>query len=795
MTKISNWFKNLFCGYAIGIEDLFLASWKKVVALVLLFLLPIIYGVSMSIAYWNPSDNLNRVPLTILNADYEFIEVVQVEQDQTGAYDYRIGALMEGDHVLGSKPDDQLAKTLLAIKQGEVLGPLVLNTQLANGKQLELTYNQANTFLIPVNAWDLFKSSLHKKTQQTTDNGAQFELLIAPNDSLKFKKITYYDDSSKIDQIWQTNKFQGQMKIDFDYGANLVKNIGQVLNKDGASISNKNQPQVEVFTTFQRNFIVGYLLYTFSNFKDLLVQGVSPYVNALYQNDVSMKLFGTPGELLKTGQRGNSYLVSNQAALKEPDKGATLFGDSNNGLIQQWLVNLLGLNDYLNKLDLINQNTSYFAQFMNDLLRKAYPKDDLQGLASKGALAFKQMLTTDQPFKEAEGKALLDAYRELLFIDSTSPIKWMPLFRENQSVLLQTSTNNLNTWFTQQMLANPTYFHNLTLPYLLGNSYQAIQTQLNLKGWDPTEKISINNNNINSKGTATVYGIGFGGMFVIIGLFIATTMTRGIVSRQKQYGKLNFASWYLSKYLIYQTIGFLQVTFTTWIVYATSWHQLVTPDVMALDWLWFLAADTVIISLLLGFQYFFSSPLLGAIAAILYFMLNVSSGGGSYPGFLQVGFYRAIQPLLVFTYIFQGLDEINFGINILGFNHPSSQYILQQWAMLAAFFAFFFFLGFVASFWRIRQATYGSYRGGHVYQGLISLNRKNLAKKFYELIDDPKTQKSKVKYHWEVLPSSFDPKLYFMVKKCERDQSGFKWYKKKRAKLQAEEGMFQGSDD
>ncbi|ATG97283.1 ABC transporter permease [Mesoplasma lactucae] len=806
--KQKEWWTNLFKGYVIGIEDLFLASWKKIVALALLIILPVVYACVMSVAFWNPSDNLGRVPSAIFNADYSFVEVIQAEKTTDNKYTYRIGALMSEnkDHVLGEKEDDDLDKVIDGIKNND---RLFLNTKTKDGN-MQVTYNPENTFMFKTNSWDLFKNSLIKTSSQPENNGAKFKMRFSPNKQLTFKDITYFNNQSDIQKHWETGKYSAQMKIDRGYGASQAAKIGQLLNDNGAKIDNRNQPIINGFTTFENNFLAGYFLHTITEFSSTIFEQLTPIVRGFNSNEIAMKLFGTKGSVLNNPENmspndtkdkfdnNKYYLVNDSNALDTTGKlklnnEDTLFGDGTgqNGKIHNWLNALLNLDkDNMSRLQEAMATSFNFTNFMQVVFTTGAKNKGEQDVAMFGTKALEEMMNKG---KKDNSDALIKAYQEVMH--NEFKIKINPFFKNN-NIIEQTSTINLNSWFTNQMVNNPEAFFNLKMPYVLGSAFENVQRTINLKGWDPSKDLNINNNDTKKDGTyATVYGIGLGGMFLMIGLFVGTTMLRGVIKRNKQYSKLNFANWYISKAMIFSTIGFFQVTFAVWIAYGTVWHNVMSPSTAGYVYLWTLACDLAIIAILQGMQYIFSSPLLGGIIGVLYLMFNIACGGGSYPAVMEYGFFRVIQYVMIFKYVFQGLDQLNFGFNIVGPTSYGSNYMLQMWGIIIIFFFLFHALGVLASKWRINQATYGSYLGQYVYLALMQMKQTKQANNFRITKGVKKDGQEKYKYDWNALDGKFDLQRYLLTQEIVRQDKGFKWYLDKRKKLHLEEQSEVNNDD
>ncbi|WP_166666740.1 ABC transporter permease [Entomoplasma freundtii] len=277
----------------------------------------------------------------------------------------------------------------------------------------------------------------------------------------------------------------------------------------------------------------------------------------------------------------------------------------------------------------------------------------------------------------------------------------------------------------------------------------------------------------------SLYGIGLGQFFLVIGLWIGVLMQTFVFDRAKRVTKATASQWYLSKTMLMGTVVILQATIEIWVAYACGFHQ-IGASAMCFLWLWFMASGLMFVFIIQGLWFSVKDETIGKFMAIIIMVLSLAAGGGTFPAFAQFGFFHAISYIVPFTYVLRGTGAIIYGVSLNGTTPMTTNVILSNWAPYFLFIAIFLFIGLgIGAPHRYKEMNWGSYRGYKVTNALLALGQ-NPDKMGFRVVKFVKANGKKVyRYNWDALKPGFDMPLYLKCRQMYPFEGRFKWWEKK----------------
>ncbi|QHX36500.1 hypothetical protein [Spiroplasma sp. BIUS-1] len=266
-----------------------------------------------------------------------------------------------------------------------------------------------------------------------------------------------------------------------------------------------------------------------------------------------------------------------------------------------------------------------------------------------------------------------------------------------------------------------------------------------------------------------VYGIGLGEFFICIGLFVGTFMQTFIYDRGKRSHNLSSTKWYITKSMLMFTTGIVQVTFLVIALSLTGYSAIGSAAMFSL-WLWLLYIDLIFVITIQSLWYLFTDEMISKFVVVIYLVINIAAGSGTFPNFMQFDFFNAISYLSEFRYSIHAIGSIVYGIGEYGFNSYDSLYILQEAGYLAIFGVIMFALGLYSSSKRNKQIRFGSYKGKKVLKAFEELNMQSEVNEF-------KLEKQR-HYNWNKMSQSYYPEVILKVKEIYPSEKQFKWFEK-----------------
>ncbi|WP_169733562.1 hypothetical protein [Mesoplasma melaleucae] len=802
---------------------------KRISKFIGIALIPILYGVTCLIAFWNPTINLGKAPVAILNEDKT---VWVYKNNDMENFDFKIGVLTDKNY---KSVDSSISKDQAI--------------QIAYEQQNQTLYTNAGTMTISsqedianhifkFNVWDVIKSVLNPKTDENIKDEDYVFSSPELKEDMAFSNIRYISYESEIEKQWKGKKYYVQAKIDEGFGEYLIKQVGSIFNKN--SLPQSQKANINIWTTFERNFIFGYYLNSMMEMKSaLIVKGIEKFLgenipsaisNIIYKNFYKQVTYTpTKNEIVNRSQRlgfidnssitieaGKQYVVSdakNTSTDKQISSANRIFGDvsaevtktndaakNTNGILTNTIANILQdpklqtiaklLNIDLSSsklsgyLAVLNDNSHIINKYFYDIMHGIDPFTDDQvmwinidnidklGLDKKVELVIKLLITgiNNSPVDNLKFsfKTYLPKINSLL-IEKTGidlkAIKPYEVFASN------TNTLNRNAVTIAEFTANMDKFaqaNNFASQFaFLNTATSKILDQIQHKLFDKFKVVNIEIAGLKNG----IYGIGIGEFFILIGLFVGTFMQTFIYDRARRTKKLKTGKWYTSKTLLMLTTGILQVSALTIALSFTGWIAIGSAAMFSV-WVWLLFVDLIFVLTIQGLWFLIKDETVSKVLIIIYLVINISSGWGTFPSFMQFEFFHKISFVAEFTYVLHGLGAIVYGVGEHGFNTTDTLYIMQQAGILLAFGVFFVLLGLIGARNRNREIRFGSFMGKHVVDGMNSLG-------MVKELGDFQSGRKFFKYNWNKMSDDIYLELSQEVRRLHPFEGQFEWYKKR----------------
>ncbi len=264
-----------------------------------------------------------------------------------------------------------------------------------------------------------------------------------------------------------------------------------------------------------------------------------------------------------------------------------------------------------------------------------------------------------------------------------------------------TAKNYVAIRTTDPTKKNPSLLHNMNtnitgFANVLGHSGSSYDGFLNKDIFTTNIQGSENN----------PYGIGLGQFFLCIGLWVGVLMQSFVYDREKRDKAASAIQWYLSKTAIMLLTATVQCTILMVTVGMLGWFAI--GPVFGLQFLWMLVTAWTFVIIEQALWFSFSDETIGKFFCVLYLIINLSSGWGTFPPSMQDPFFGVIGHIAPYTYSIQGQSAIIYGIGTSGSNWMDNQFILERFGILLLMSAIFFTLGLYVSGRRNAEVNYGT---------------------------------------------------------------------------------------
>ncbi|WP_339021472.1 hypothetical protein [Spiroplasma endosymbiont of Atherix ibis] len=283
-------------------------------------------------------------------------------------------------------------------------------------------------------------------------------------------------------------------------------------------------------------------------------------------------------------------------------------------------------------------------------------------------------------------------------------------------------------------------------------------------------KEELNMINFDQQGARNgIYGIGLGEFFICIGLFVGTFMQTFIYDRGKRSHNLSAKKWFITKTMLMYTTGIIQVSLLVAVLSLTGYSAIGSAALFSL-WLWLLYIELIFVITIQALWFAFTDEMVSKFLVIIYLVINIAAGSGTFPSFMQFDFFYGISFLSEYRFSIQGIGSIIFGIGENGFNSSDTLYLLKQAGILAIFAVFMYSLGLLLSTQRNKEIRFGSYKGKQVLRAFEELNMKTETEQF--------KKQNKKGYNWNKMQKKYYPEVILKVRELYPFEGQFKWYKK-----------------
>ncbi|WP_425380072.1 ABC transporter [Spiroplasma endosymbiont of Stenodema calcarata] len=218
------------------------------------------------------------------------------------------------------------------------------------------------------------------------------------------------------------------------------------------------------------------------------------------------------------------------------------------------------------------------------------------------------------------------------------------------------------------------------------------------------------------------YGIGLGELFMLIGVWVGALTQTFVYDRKGRTKQTLSYQHYFSKLLLMLCTSWIQVTVMMVALLILGFGQI--GPAYALLWLWMLFLGSlfniIICSIWLAIPY----EMVGRFIVVVYLIINLSSGWGTFPSFMQNKFFDILSYVAPFRY---GLH--NIGTIIYGLSSPTSigigQYqteIVKNMGILFIWVIIFVTIGVVATYYRFLKMKYGTTRIKLIFQAMNNID-------------------------------------------------------------------------
>lgn len=217
------------------------------------------------------------------------------------------------------------------------------------------------------------------------------------------------------------------------------------------------------------------------------------------------------------------------------------------------------------------------------------------------------------------------------------------------------------------------------------------------------------------------YGIGLGELFMLIGVWVGALTQTFVYDRKGRTKNTLSYQHYFSKLLLMLCTSWIQVTVMMLSLLILGFGQ-IGPS-YALLWLWMLFLGSVFNIIICSLWLAIPDEMLGRFIAVIYLIINLSAGWGTFPSFMQNKFFDVLSYISPFRY---GLH--NIGTIIYGLSSPTSigigEYqteIVKNMGILFIWVIVFVMIGLAGTYYRFLKMKYGTIRIKLIYQAMNNI--------------------------------------------------------------------------
>ncbi len=195
----------------------------------------------------------------------------------------------------------------------------------------------------------------------------------------------------------------------------------------------------------------------------------------------------------------------------------------------------------------------------------------------------------------------------------------------------------------------------------------------------------------------SVYGIGLGQFFLFISIWVGVLMLTFVLDRKRRgpaakpelltpqevaknkkitkWVRFREAfTWWWSKIAVMMVMVVIQVTILSLTLYGLGYHVL--GSTFGLLYLELLFSGLEFAIFIGALWLFFRDDVVGKFIAILFLIINLSSGWGTFPPSMQAPIFQVLSYIAPFTYAIKNIGAIVYGIGVVGANWQDQAFIL-----------------------------------------------------------------------------------------------------------------------
>ncbi|WP_425380071.1 ABC transporter permease [Spiroplasma endosymbiont of Stenodema calcarata] len=230
------------------------------------------------------------------------------------------------------------------------------------------------------------------------------------------------------------------------------------------------------------------------------------------------------------------------------------------------------------------------------------------------------------------------------------------------------------------------------------------------------------------------YGIGLGEFFIAIAMWVGVLMQTFIFDRTCRTKKARWYQHYFSKLLLMLITTTIQITILAISLAILGYSKMGTS--FGLLYVWLLLCGLIFTIIEHAIWFAPADGDVGKYFIVIYLILNLTAGWGTFPSFMQASFFNVISVVTPFKYAIHGMGNIIYGI---GTGEGSLvQYqteIIQNMGILLIWIPILLIISLGLTYlWR-RKDQYGTFKI-KVLKSIFIANKININKNIYHTLNN-----------------------------------------------------------
>lgn len=628
------------------------------------------------------------------------------------------------------------------------------------------------------------------------------------------------------------DKYWLQLQVPSNFNLNVISFLNTYLTGTQQSIEQtdyfidqlKKSP-VNIWTTFKQNFLFGQFMKISSEFKaaillnmvpnlvsQTLATGITDILNSDDHNHPSYYFSATNSPLMVANNTTIPLVDNQKYAFYNQHELATIKSFSTNLTNIPSLANvsktLVGdKNSFTNDISEIYLKAISYSNFYKNFINSVINATIIDAVYSKPIKLNDEQLKTIfgtptgiQALFELNGNLLANLNKGSVSIPGTEVvIPW----GEFSLTFIENLKKNVGLIPLINHPSSETDYTNLVVAK--NDLNQRLGT--NISSWmgflsSGASKIENLDNIVTSSiqgSQFAVYGIGLGEFFVCIGIWVGILMQTFVFDRDIRRPKQNQAwtigkhsknspqgnkwaryhdatAWWFAKNSLMSLTTVIQVTFLMMTIGLLGWFQ-IGPS-FGLLYLSILFTALIWTAFIQSLWFLFRDEVVGKFIVILFLIVNITSGWGTFPPVMQFKFFQVISHIAPFTYCIHNQGLIIYGVAVNGQNYLDTMAILKYSGIQLIYLA----IGYILSIYEgmnLQKITFfGSANAKHVGEAIALLDNQNISN---ELLITTTNKKHQVvtKVNWDALDWTYDQTIANATISLYPSIKNFKKYTKK----------------